>query len=115
MNVERFPRLAGQQRTQPRLARRDFGLVHALGDEGVPDLVGPEGIELVALAGFLDRMAGEGRGIGEAPLIKGARRQSVGRGGVIRPPAGADRVPDDGIVHEWPRSASDRLPSHALS
>ena len=91
------------------------GLVHALGDKGVPDLIGPEGIELVALAGFLDRMAGEGRGIGEAPLVEGARRQSVGRGGVIRPPAGADRVPDDGIVHEWPRSASDRLPSHALS
>ena len=60
-------------------------------------------------------MAGQRRGIGEAPFVEGARRQRVGRSGVIRPAAGADRVPDDGIVHERPRSASDRLPSHALS
>ena len=115
MNVEGLARRAGQQRPQARFARRDRGRVLALGGERFPDLLGPEGVKLVALAGFVDRVAGQCGGVGEAAFIEGVCRERIGRCRVVRPAAGADRVADDGIVHKRPRSASDRLPSHALS
>ena len=115
MDVEGLPRRAGQQRAEPRLACRDRGLVHAFGGKRLPDLAGPEGIELVALARLLDRMAGVGRGIAKAPGVEGVGGQRVGRGGVVGPAAGADRVADDGIVHERPVAALDPLSCHVRS